>query len=436
MRTLKIVCPFLSFLLLCGCGDTGLTINDSTKQEIGETTQTLAMEDTYLKSVQYPQTSIAEIDDKVKQVVQTYEDNFMMQVEAAASQQVPEFNITYESYVKDDRYVSILLLIYEKIEDTQTYCETMVFDNKDKKWMTLEDVVSMDSDVLSYLSREAISYFKERYPGECSNDAFRTHTSAAIQNFTNFILRKDGIVFYYDNNTIFDHDTTYSISYDELKPYTAIRNEASKAYVPYDDILNEPTKHIDPDKPMVALTFDDGPSKRYTRSILDALKEYNASATFFVLGSNAERAPDLLQRMVMEGNEIGNHTYSHKQLTTLSKEHIEEEIIATQESIYGITHTYPKLIRPPYGSKNDNVLECANGKRIVTWTLDTRDWQHKDSNTIVRNVCDTVKNGDIILMHDLYASSAQAAVILIPRLQEMGYQLVTVSELYTYYGQP
>ena len=78
-------------------------------------------------------------------------------------------------------------------------------------------------------------------------------------------------------------------------------------------------KPIDPDKPMVALTFDDGPSPKYTERILDALKEYNASATFFVLGSNAENAPKLLQRMVLEGNEIGNHTYSHKQLTTLSK---------------------------------------------------------------------------------------------------------------------
>ena len=95
---------------------------------------------------------------------------------------------------------------------------------------------------------------------------------------------------------------------------------------------------------------------------MDALKEYGANATFFVLGSNADNFPDILQRMVLEGNEIGNHTYSHKQLTTLSKENIEEEIIATQESIYDITHRYPDVIRPPYGSKNKTVMECAKGK--------------------------------------------------------------------------
>ena len=125
---------------------------------------------------------------------------------------------------------------------------------------------------------------------------------------------------------------------------------------------------------------------------MDALKEYGANATFFVLGSNADNFPDILQRMVLEGNEIGNHTYSHKQLTTLSKENIEEEIIATQESNYDITHRYPEVIRPPYGSKNKTVMECAKGKRIVTWSLDTRDWHDRDAKVVVERVLKQVQN--------------------------------------------
>ena len=170
----------------------------------------------------------------------------------------------------------------------------------------------------------------------------------------------------------------------------------------------------------------------YTPAILDALKEYGANATFFVLGSNADNFPDILQRMVREGNEIGNHTYSHKQLTPLSKENIEEEIIATQESIYDITHRYPDVIRPPYGSKNKTVMDCAKGKRIVTWSLDTRDWHDRDAKVVVERLLKQVQDGDIILMHDLYASTASAVQELVPRLQEQGYQLVTVSDLYTY----
>ena len=102
---------------------------------------------------------------------------------------------------------------------------------------------------------------------------------------------------------------------------------AKKVIVSYGDILNEPVKHIDPDKPMVALTFDDGPTRKYTTMILDCLKENHCYATFFVLGSRIEKAPDLLERMILEGNEIGNHTYSHKQLTKLNETSIINEIM-------------------------------------------------------------------------------------------------------------
>lgn len=116
----------------------------------------------------------------------------------------------------------------------------------------------------------------------------------------------------------------------------------------------------------------------------------------------------------------------------MSKENVEEEISATQESIHDVTNKYPSLIRPPYGSKNDTVMQCANGKKIVTWSLDTEDWRSRNTEKIVNKVLSEVKDGDIILMHDLYDTTAEAAIILIPKLQDMGFQLVTVSELNEY----
>lgn len=432
MRISKIVCPFLCFLLCCGCSKS-VTQNSSRKQEVGETIQVLQMEDRYLKSLQYPKTGWNELDQTIEKSVQTIEQAFLVSIMNKDYEIIPELNITYESYVKNDRYISVHLNIYQQFDEQKNTMETWIFDTEKKEFLTISNII--DNKDLQNLSKEATAYFKERYPKECNSDQFRSHISAAEENFKHVILKKDRFGVYFAAGTLFDHEAYFEMPYHHLETQISLQNEVIKTYVPYDDILNEPTKNIDPDKPMVALTFDDGPSTRYTASILDALKEYGASATFFVLGSNAERSPALLQRMVLEGNEIGNHTYSHKQLTTLSKENIEEEIVATQESIYGITHKYPELIRPPYGSKNDTVLQCTQGKRIVTWTLDTKDWKTRDSKAIVNYVEKTVKDRDIILMHDLYATSAQAAILLIPKLQEMGYQLVTVSELYAYNEQ-
>ena len=319
MNVRRIVCPFLCLLLLCGCRCEKLDENKNPNQEIGTTVQ----------DIQY----------KVK----PYKEK-----------RKAEFNITWQSFYKDDRYVSVKLAIYQCIYQKQEYVETIVYDTKKQDFLHLYDI--FDADRIQLLSAKASDYFQKRFPKECDNDRFRTHISAVEDNFDRFVLKKDRMVFYFPQKTLFDEAATFECGYDSLG-----------------DILNEPIKNIDPNKPMIALTFDDGPSKRYTPAILDALKEYGANATFFVLGSNADNFPDILQRMVLEGNEIGNHTYSHKQLTTLSKENIEEEIIATQESIYDITHRYPDVIRPPYGSKNKTVMDCAKGKRIVTWSLDTRD---------------------------------------------------------------
>ena len=430
MNVRRIVCPFLCLLLLCGCRSEKLDENKNPNQEIGTTVQDIQYKDTYLESIMYPKTDIAKLDKKIKDTVDTYQKHFLEAVKPYKEKRKAEFNITWQSFYKDDRYVSVKLAIYQCIYQKQEYVETIVYDTKKQDFLHLYDI--FDADRIQLLSAKASDYFQKRFPKECDNDRFRTHISAVEDNFDRFVLKKDRMVFYFPQKTLFDEAATFECGYDSLGDAVDLKNEAQQTIVPYEDILNEPIKNIDPNKPMIALTFDDGPSKRYTPAILDALKEYGANATFFVLGSNADNFPDILQRMVLEGNEIGNHTYSHKQLTTLSKENIEEEIIATQESIYDITHRYPDVIRPPYGSKNKTVMECAKGKRIVTWSLDTRDWHDRDAKVVVERVLKQVQNGDIILMHDLYASTVSAVQELVPRLQEQGYQLVTVSDLYTY----
>jgi len=187
-------------------------------------------------------------------------------------------------------------------------------------------------------------------------------------------------------------------------------------------------RNIDYTKPMIALTFDDGPTNKYTNQILDILEEYNAAATFFVLGNKVEKNASTLQRMVLQGCEIGNHSYSHKQLSNLSKEKLQYEIEQTNTAVNNVIGIKPNYLRPTYGSVNRFIRKNTDMK-IVLWTIDSKDWKYRNKDTIAERVLKDIEDGDIILMHDIYKSTVEAVRILVPELIHRGYQLVTVSEL-------
>lgn len=187
---------------------------------------------------------------------------------------------------------------------------------------------------------------------------------------------------------------------------------------------------LDKKKPMIALTFDDGPSIAYTTRIVNQLEKYNARATFFVLGVQlqSKEAKKLVAKSAKYGNEIASHTYSHKNLATLSVADIRKESLDTENLIYKITGKTPALTRPPYGSINNNVKSTITTP-LILWSIDTRDWQTRNSSMTISRVLNEVHDGDIVLMHDIYDATATAAETLIPQLVNKGYQLVTVSEL-------
>lgn len=193
-------------------------------------------------------------------------------------------------------------------------------------------------------------------------------------------------------------------------------------------------KDVDADAPMVALTFDDGPNPQYTGRILSVLEANYSHATFFVVGTNAEKYPEMLQAIVSSGNEIGNHTYSHANLTDIASADVEEEIDKVNRAVKKATGEIATVIRPPYGAYDDEVLSQLQ-QPVVLWDLDTEDWDSRNAQTIVDNILANVEDGDIILMHDIYDSTAEAVELLIPRLKEMGYQVVSVSEMAGYKGK-
>ena len=188
------------------------------------------------------------------------------------------------------------------------------------------------------------------------------------------------------------------------------------------------TQTLDPDRPMVALTFDDGPNANTSR-VLDILEKYNVKATFFVLGTNIEGYEDTILRMKELGMEIGNHMYSHKLMTRLTEEEITSEIKKVDDLVFNIINRYPTLIRPSYGTSNKRMLKIID-RPVIIWDIDTLDWKYHNSTRISNKILDKVSDGDIVLMHDIYSATANSLEITIPKLLDKGYQLVTVSELF------
>ena len=171
------------------------------------------------------------------------------------------------------------------------------------------------------------------------------------------------------------------------------------------------------EKPSIAITFDDGPSGRYTGRLLDGLKERSVKASFFLIGENAEENPVLVERIYKEGHLIGNHTYSHVQMTHLSEEAAVREIEKTDQVISAITGEHVAYMRPPFGAWQRE-LEVRMEVLPVLWSVDPLDWTTENVDEIVSKVVTEVEEGDIILLHDCYASSVEAALRIVDILQK------------------
>lgn len=185
---------------------------------------------------------------------------------------------------------------------------------------------------------------------------------------------------------------------------------------------------INPKKKMVALTYDDGPYTPVTNQILDVLEEYNGRATFFVVGSRVSTYKDCIKREVKLGCEIGNHTYNHTILTSVSSSKIKSEISKTNKEVKKITGQAPKIVRTPGGAVNSTVKANVSYP-MFNWSVDTLDWKYRNSSSVVSSIKNNVRDGSIVLMHDLYGSTGNATEEIVPWLVKNGYQLVTVSEL-------
>lgn len=188
------------------------------------------------------------------------------------------------------------------------------------------------------------------------------------------------------------------------------------------------TRTIDPSRPMVALTFDDGPQTDVDNRILDCLAKYGGKATFFMVGDRVASRAGVVQRMAAEGHELANHTLNHKYLNKVSAAEVRAQVQQCNDVIESVSGVRPTLMRLPGGIHNESIR--ANVQMpMIQWSIDTLDWKTRNADKTVAAVVGKVKDGDIVLMHDLYSPTGDAAERIIAELTNQGYQLVTVSEL-------
>ena len=194
-------------------------------------------------------------------------------------------------------------------------------------------------------------------------------------------------------------------------------------------------RYIDPSKPMVALTFDDGPDVQVDGVLMDELEKVNGRATFFVVGQRVEKFPEDIKNTVERGHEIGNHSYDHDiHLSSKGQDYIRNEFDKTDDAVEKAAGVRPALVRLPGGNISNDVKAVVK-KPLIFWSIDTEDWRSRDAEKTQNTILSQVKDGDIVLMHALYLSTAQACKTVIPELHARGYQLVTVSELIHFRGQ-
>ena len=384
-------------LLLCGC--------EKDKSVVSYITT-----DKGLVSINYPVTNINVLDDKIS----AYVNRTYFEFKNMKSDKTPELNISYTYKEINSEVINVSLKSEIITDKTINKIKTFTYNKSNDKFLTMEDVV----DDLGGLDYEIKKELLEKY-----QDADMDYLSNVSYDY--FTIDDENLTLYFNPAEIKSkHDELIylDIPLDSLKLLIDIDKQADN-----DTYLSIKKRNVSLDDKVVALTFDDGPSK-YTDKILNILKKYNACGTFFLIGNKVEFYSDVLKRMLEEGSEIGNHSYDHKLLTRLSKEDFQEEINKTQEAIKKVTGFTPTLFRPTYGGYT-NVLKSYTDLKFVLWDVDSRDWQVKSKDKILNNILPNVKSGSIVLMHDNHKYALDALEDIVDNLKKQGYKFVTVSEL-------
>ena len=340
-----------------------------------------------------------------------------------------EINIDYKYKVINNRYISLVLTTYINsykltypIYDIKSY----FYDIKNSTYLTLNDLFDEENKLVlfNYVGNK----LKTDYENYIVLDNIENFYSLDNLAKYSFYVDADSILIYFTPDQLSSdyYDLlTISVPLSLVKFNIDFKIDENMSMIKYDS--STVSNIIDPKKKVVALTFDDGPSI-YTKDIIDILKEEDVNATFFILGNKVETYQNVLIESIKNGNELGNHSYNHKWLSKLSIKNLTDQIESTQEIIKEKLNYEPVFLRPTYGSVTNRIRNNTNLK-IALWSVDTKDWKIKNVDRIIKKATENIKDGDVILMHDIFERTSLALKGIISELKSQDFQFVTLSEL-------
>lgn len=353
--------------------------------------------------IEYPVFGIFELDNAISKDINHIKNEFNNE-----KKEDSELNIDFEYQIINENYISIIIKATTFIDKKEEKIYTYLFDKNNNKFIDIGDILNK-KELITNIKKE----FKAKYNKKINNSV----------NLDKYYIGKNYLTFYIN---LSKKEYLIQIPLEDIK-FNFVINEKNKLDVDNINSIKKEEKTIDINKPIVALTFDDGPSK-YTNEILDILKDNGICATFFVLGNKVPYGQETLLKMLENGNEIGNHTYNHKWLAHLDEIEIKNQISKTQEVIFEYTRYLPKVFRPSYGDIPKEMRKEIN-LEVTLWNVDTLDWKLKNKKQIIKRATRNTKDGDIILMHDTYKRTKDALPEIINTLKKKGFQFVTISEL-------
>lgn len=349
--------------------------------------------------------------------------------------ELTEVNVEYPRF-KDDKINKLITdIIYDYVKEFKKFdtvqkslimnYKLYYFDNYVNITFNIENTLekAKNKNILLNLKNKEISYISSVYDKEYLENEINEIVYYKYQTDVYEKIKESNI----NNNT-------YIIDENKIEVYFNNINFENLDYIPYiiipltEDTFNE-DEVPDENKKYIAFTFDDGPSK-YTKELLKTLELNDSTATFFMLGNRMKYNEEIVKEVYKSSSEVASHTYSHKNLNKLSKDDILKEINSTSIIFNKITNDNIKYIRPPYGNYNDTVK--STNFPIILWNIDPKDWLVKDSTKVYNSVLKHACDGCIVLMHDLYPTTIEAVKMLIPKLNSLGYEVVSISDLAKY----
>lgn len=390
----------------------------------------------YNIEINYPIFSNNKINKKILKRRKKEEKDFKEKIKNETNTK-NELNIDY-GYTEKNNIYSFHIRTYSYIgEDNEYYRnDDMIYINaNNNKELEKEDLVSdkiyeiIREDCYNFLlNNQNITLYEDSVVEEALNN---------LKDFALLSFSQDDLYVIIPPYKVSDSeiDINISISYIKIKDYL---NDKYFSFDETEEVIvnntnnntNNKERNLDDfkDKKLIAITFDDGPNYNVTRWLLDELDKRNARVTFFMVGNRIPSQTDLVKEMYDRGHTVGSHSYDHKNLTKLKDDKLEEEIKSTNEIIKNITGEDVKYLRPPYGSYNSDILNSVD-MTFILWNVDTEDWKSRDKDKVCENIINTAKDGNIVLLHDLYQTSVDGALCAIDALKVEGYEFVSIDEM-------